>query len=85
MKAAVFRGVNVPMEIEDIKVAKPEPRYVDLNLQGRLHLDDLVSNQIQLTDINEGMVALETREVARSVIIFNDQLGAEHEMAIFLS
>ncbi len=48
------------------------PRFVDFYLQGRLHLDDLVSNRIQLTDINEGMAALETGEVARSVIMFND-------------
>ena len=48
------------------------PRFVDFYLQGRLHLDDLVSNRIQLSDINEGMAALETGEVARSVIMFND-------------
>mgnify|MGYP001236976536 FL=1 len=48
------------------------PRFVDFYLQGRLHLDDLVSNRIQLTDINDGMAALETGEVARSVIRFND-------------
>ena len=72
MKAAVFRGVNVPMEIEDIQASKPGPRFVDFYLQGRLHLDDLVSNRIQLADINEGMAALETGEVARSVIMFND-------------
>ena len=28
MKAAVFREVNVPMEIEEISVAKPGPREV---------------------------------------------------------
>ena len=48
------------------------PRFVDFYLQGRLHLDDLVSNRIKLEDINEGMAALETGEVARSVIIFDD-------------
>ena len=37
-----------------------------------LAFDDLVSNRIQLADINEGMAALETGEVARSVIMFND-------------
>ena len=47
------------------------PRFVDFYLQGRLHLDDLVSNRIALDDINEGMAALETGEVARSVIMFN--------------
>ena len=28
MKAAVFREVNVPMQIEEISVAKPGPRAV---------------------------------------------------------
>lgn len=48
------------------------PRFVDFYLQGRLHLDDLVSNRIKLEDINEGMAALETGEIARSVIMFDD-------------
>ena len=47
------------------------PRFVDFYLQGRLHLDDLVSNRIKLSDINEGMAALETGEIARSVIMFD--------------
>ena len=47
------------------------PRFVEFYLQGRLHLDDLVSNRIKLEDINEGMAALETGEVARSVIMFD--------------
>ncbi len=47
------------------------PRFVDFYLQGRLHLDDLVSNRIKLSDINDGMAALETGEVARSVIMFD--------------
>ena len=48
------------------------PRFVDFYLQGRLHLDDLVSNRIGLSEINEGMAALETGEVARSVIMFDE-------------
>ena len=44
------------------------PRYVDLYLQGRLNLDDLVSRRIRLEEINEGFAALEAGEVARSVI-----------------
>lgn len=47
------------------------PRFVDFYLQGRLHLDDLVSSRISLSDINAGMAALETGEVARSVIMFD--------------
>jgi S-(hydroxymethyl)glutathione dehydrogenase/alcohol dehydrogenase len=47
------------------------PRYVDFYLQGRLHLDDLISRKIRLEDVNEGLAALETGEVARSVIMFD--------------
>lgn len=47
------------------------PRFVDLYLQGRLHLDDLISSRIKLEDINEAMAALNTGEVARSVIMFD--------------
>jgi len=47
------------------------PRFVDFYLQGRLHLDDLISSRIKLADINAGMAALESGEVARSVIMFD--------------
>ena len=47
------------------------PRFVDFYLQGRLHLDDLISGRIRLEDINEGFAALETGEVARNVIMFD--------------
>ena len=46
------------------------PRFVELYLQGRLHLDDLISRRIKLEDVNDGLKALETGEVARSVIMF---------------
>lgn len=47
------------------------PRFVDFYLQGKLRLDELVSNRIGLEDINEGMAALNTGEIARSVIMFD--------------
>ena len=47
------------------------PRLVDLYLQGRLHLDDLISNRIKLEDVNDALLALKTGEVARSVIVFD--------------
>jgi S-(hydroxymethyl)glutathione dehydrogenase/alcohol dehydrogenase len=46
------------------------PRYVDLYLQGRLNLDDLVSKRIRLDQVNEAFADLEKGEVARSVILF---------------
>ena len=47
------------------------PRFVEFYLQGRLHLDDLISRRIKLEDVNEGLDALLTGEVARSVIMFD--------------
>jgi S-(hydroxymethyl)glutathione dehydrogenase/alcohol dehydrogenase len=47
------------------------PRFVELYLQGRLHLDDLVSSRIRLEDINDAMAALNTGEIARNVIVFD--------------
>ena len=47
------------------------PRYVDMYLQGRLKLDELVSARIKLEDANQGFEAMKAGEVARSVIIFD--------------
>ena len=47
------------------------PRFVDFYLQGKLHLDDMVSSRIGLADVTDALLALETGEVARSVIVFD--------------
>ena len=47
------------------------PRFVELYLQGKLHLDDLVSSHIKLSDINDAFKQLETGEIARNVIMFD--------------
>jgi len=47
------------------------PRFVELYLQGKLHLDDMVSGRIKLADINDAMAQLETGEIARNVIMFD--------------
>lgn len=46
------------------------PRLVDLYLQGRLKLDQLVSRRIGLDQVNEAFADLRTGELARSVIQF---------------
>jgi S-(hydroxymethyl)glutathione dehydrogenase / alcohol dehydrogenase len=48
------------------------PRYVELYLQGRLKLDEMVSARIKLDEINDGFKALQRAETARSVVIFSD-------------
>ena len=47
------------------------PRYVDLYLQGRLNLDDLISKRVKLDQINQAFTDLEKGEVARQVIEFD--------------
>ncbi|HEY2561398.1 MAG TPA: Zn-dependent alcohol dehydrogenase [Caldimonas sp.] len=46
------------------------PRLIEFYLQGRLHLQEMVSARIRLDEINEGFAALKTGGVARSVIVF---------------
>jgi S-(hydroxymethyl)glutathione dehydrogenase/alcohol dehydrogenase len=46
------------------------PRYIDLYLDGRLKLDELVSRRITLDEVNDGFDAMKAGEVARSVIMF---------------
>ncbi|MXW54164.1 MAG: Zn-dependent alcohol dehydrogenase [Gammaproteobacteria bacterium] len=47
------------------------PRFVDFYMQGSLHLDDLVSRRIGIEDVSDALVALETGEEARSVVVFD--------------
>lgn len=47
------------------------PRFVDYYLQGKLHLDDMISAHIKLDDIMDAFKQLETGEVARNVIMFD--------------
>ena len=46
------------------------PRYIDLYMQGRLKLDELVSARIKLDEINEGFATMKSGSIARNVIIF---------------
>jgi S-(hydroxymethyl)glutathione dehydrogenase/alcohol dehydrogenase len=47
------------------------PRYVDWYLNGKLNLDDLVSQRIGLDQVQEGFEALKKGEIARSVIVLD--------------
>jgi S-(hydroxymethyl)glutathione dehydrogenase / alcohol dehydrogenase len=46
------------------------PRYVDLYMDGRLKLDQLVSRTRPLTEINEGFADMKAAEIARTVVTF---------------
>jgi S-(hydroxymethyl)glutathione dehydrogenase/alcohol dehydrogenase len=47
------------------------PSYVDLYMNGRLNLDDMVSRRISLDQVNEGFAAMKRGETVRSVITFD--------------
>lgn len=47
------------------------PRFIDLYLQGRLKLDEMISARIKLDEVNQGFEAMAKGEVARSVIVFD--------------
>jgi S-(hydroxymethyl)glutathione dehydrogenase / alcohol dehydrogenase len=47
------------------------PRYVEMYLSGKLNLDDLVSDRLALSQVNEAFDAMKTGQIARDVIIFD--------------
>ncbi len=47
------------------------PRYVEFYLQGRLKLDELVSQRLKLAQLNEAFADMKGGGVARSVILFD--------------
>ncbi|MDT4886211.1 S-(hydroxymethyl)mycothiol dehydrogenase [compost metagenome] len=46
------------------------PNLVDFYMQGRLKLDEMISQRIRLDQINEAFDELKRGELARSVIVF---------------
>lgn len=47
------------------------PRFIDFYLQGKLHLDEMISKRISLNEINTAFTEMKTGELARSVIVFD--------------
>lgn len=47
------------------------PRFIDFYLQGKLHLDEMISKRIGLADINTAFDDIKSGSVARSVIVFD--------------
>ncbi len=47
------------------------PRYVAMYLDGRLLLDEMVSERITLEEVNDGFARMRTGEGVRSVIVFD--------------
>lgn len=46
-------------------------RYVDMYVKGEIRLDDLVSHELRLDDINRGFDMMRSGEAVRSVILFD--------------
>ncbi|WP_068876190.1 MULTISPECIES: Zn-dependent alcohol dehydrogenase [unclassified Phenylobacterium] len=47
------------------------PRLVDFYMNGKLKLDQMISQRIKLEQVNEGFADMKRGELARSVIMFN--------------
>jgi S-(hydroxymethyl)glutathione dehydrogenase/alcohol dehydrogenase len=47
------------------------PRIIDLYLQGRFKLDEMISQRLPLSQINDGLDALREGNIARTVITFD--------------
>jgi S-(hydroxymethyl)glutathione dehydrogenase/alcohol dehydrogenase len=62
LKGTMYGSVRPPVDF---------PRLVELYLDGRLKLDQLVSRTYTIEEINEGFTAMRTGQVARGVVVFN--------------
>lgn len=47
------------------------PRYVDMYLQGRLKLDEMITRRAKLDDVNDAFRAMKAGEVTRTVLMFD--------------
>ncbi len=47
------------------------PRLVDFYMAGKLKLDEMISQRVKLSQVNEALAELKTGELARSVIMFD--------------
>ena len=47
------------------------PKYIEFYLDGRLHLDEMISSRIKLEEINDAFDLMRKGEAARQVIVFN--------------
>ena len=54
-----------------VRLAIDIPHYVELYMQGRLKLDELISQRLSLSQINKGFDDMRRGEVARSVIVLD--------------
>lgn len=51
-------------------VDRDVPKLLELYKRGKLNLDELISREIELEEVNEAFEAMESGQVARSVIVF---------------
>ena len=47
------------------------PRYIEFYLQGKLFLDEMISQRLPLDQVNDALDALKQGEVARTVLTFD--------------
>jgi S-(hydroxymethyl)glutathione dehydrogenase/alcohol dehydrogenase len=53
------------------RMRRDMPKLLELYMQKRLKLDELISRRISLDQVNEAFAAMESGEVARSVIVYS--------------
>ena len=72
------QGWSLPLEEKSLvgslygsaNVHRDMPRLIELYMQKRLKIDELISRRIGLDDVNAALEAMEKGEIARSVIVY---------------
>jgi len=70
IKGCWYGSANVQQDV---------PKLVALYKKGELKLDELISREIKLDEVNEAFDAMKTGEVARSVIVYSGEPATARE------
>ena len=60
-KGTAFAGAKGPTDV---------PQIVDWYMENKINIDDLITHQLALSDINEGFDLMHTGESSRSVVVY---------------
>jgi len=48
------------------------PRFIEMYMDGRLRLDEMISNRIPLEEVNNAFDSMRKGQIARTVIVFEN-------------
>jgi Zn-dependent alcohol dehydrogenase len=72
VRAAVAHRAGAPLALETVRLDGPKAQEVliEITMEGRINIDDLITHALPLERINEGFDLMHRGESIRSVVVF---------------